>query len=102
MGFPFYNILGVKEKKSMQQNMQKVPRVKSPRRLRPSIHHDAIEPSAYMKYILPWACEDCSHYSSLKDSCTLGFEVKWHKRAAQKHSYELSGRVALCRFQEID
>jgi hypothetical protein len=97
----FEKSLGVKEQKSMQTPQQNV-RKKTPPRLRPSIHHDAINPTDYMKYTLPWACEDCSHYSAGKDLCTLGFETKWHKKAEQQRSYELSGRVALCRFQEID
>jgi len=76
--------------------------VPTPKRKQASIRHDAINPQDYQKYNLPWACEDCSHYNFEKDNCSFGYLVKWHKREYQKHSYELSGRVALCRFQEID
>ncbi len=80
------------------QNEQKA----TPKRPRPVIRHDFLNPRDYLKYNLPWACEDCSHYNFEKDYCSFGYNVKWHKKAYQEHSYELGGRMALCRFQEID
>jgi len=74
----------------------------TPKRPQPSIRHDAVNPTDYNKYRLPWSCEDCTHYDRTEDRCTFGYVVKWHKRAYQKHSYELSGKFAVCRFQEID
>jgi len=79
--------------------MAKLP---TPKRIQPSIRHDAIKASDYLKYNLPWSCEDCSHYNFEQDLCSFGYLVKWHKREYQKHSYELGGKVSLCRFQEID
>ena len=74
----------------------------TPKRLQQSIRHDPVNATDYMKYNLPWACEDCTHYNPEQDQCTIGYHTKWHKRAYQKHTYELSGTMALCRFQEID
>lgn len=84
----------------MSPNMSK--RNPTPKRLQQSIRHDPVNPTDYMKYILPWSCEDCTHFELQKETCTLGYHTKWHRREYQKKSYELSGKVALCRFQEID
>ncbi len=67
-----------------------------------SIKHDPIHPADYNNYIIPMSCEECSHYSIEKDFCTIGFEIKWHKAQYQKRSYELTGKVPICRFMEID
>lgn len=55
-----------------------------------------------MRYSLPFSCEDCSHFDYLKQTCTLGYVTRWHRKDFQKLSYELTGKMALCRFQEID
>lgn len=78
------------------------PASKSPKRLGSSIRKDAIHPADYNRYKLPWACEDCSHFKSAGESCTLGFPTAPHLRRNQILSYNLSGKVALCRLQEID
>jgi len=75
---------------------------RTPKRLQQSIKHDKVSPTDYMKYNLPWACEDCTHFDSSHDLCTLGYTTKWHKRNYQRMTYELAGKMALCRFQEID
>jgi hypothetical protein len=75
---------------------------KTPKKLQPSIRHDPVHPVDFNKYILPWACEDCTHYDPTRDLCTIGYNSKWHKREYQQKTYELSGRMSLCRFQEID
>ncbi len=75
---------------------------KSPRRLRSSIKKDAVTPAAYIRYKLPWSCDDCSHFERNFEVCSLGYNANNHRLAQQKFDYELSGRYALCRFQEID
>lgn len=85
---------------SMQSRAEK--RTKAPKRIGSSIRKDAIHPADYNRYKLPYACEDCSHFKSENESCTLGMPTEQHLRRNQKKSYELSGKVALCRLQEID
>lgn len=79
---------------------QKTP--PTPKKLRTSIKHDAIHPGDYNKYSMPIACEDCTHFNRENPGCTLGYESKHHRRERQKSDYELTGKVALCRFLEID
>ncbi len=75
---------------------------KSQPRLRPSMRKEAIHPADYNRYRFPYACEDCSHFASLTTTCTLGLNPTPHLASTQKKTYELSGHMALCRFQEID
>lgn len=73
-----------------------------PKRIGASIKKDAIHPSAYNSYKLPYSCEDCSHFKSSNESCTLGMPTEHHLHRNQIASYNLSGKIALCRLQEID
>jgi hypothetical protein len=75
---------------------------KSSKRIRESIIKDGISAWAYNQYKLPWSCEDCVHFKTENQTCTLGMPTADHLRQNQIHSYELSGKVALCRLQEID
>jgi hypothetical protein len=75
---------------------------KSSKRIGSSIKKDGINPQAYNEYKLPFACEDCSHFKSENESCTLGMPTEQHLKRNQIISYNLSGKVALCRLQEID
>lgn len=75
---------------------------KTPKPLRTGIKRDGIHPSDYIRYLQPLSCEDCTHFKPSDESCTLGYVTKWHRRAFQKHEYELKGKMALCRFLEID
>ncbi|MBC7741527.1 MAG: hypothetical protein H7061_04990 [Bdellovibrionaceae bacterium] len=77
-------------------------RVPTPKRIGSSIKKDAIHPRDYNAYTLPYACEDCSHFKAENESCTLGLMTEPHLRRTQVRSYEISGKIALCRFQEID
>ena len=71
-------------------------------RIRPRMRKESIHPFDYNHFILPYSCEDCSHFASETVSCTLGLNALNHLASTQKRSYELSGQMALCRFQEID
>lgn len=86
--------------------MKKVNPRKTPKRLNTSIKFDTTHPADYMRYDTRFACEDCTHFnhdSKLEhEACTLGYITKWHRKEFQEKSYELSGKMALCRFQEID
>ena len=74
----------------------------TPKRLQQTIRHDPVNAEDFLKYKLPWACEDCSHFDHVKKECTFGYNSRWHLRATQEQSYFLNGKMALCRFQEID
>jgi len=88
----------------------------SNKKIRPSIKKEAVHPVAYNKYKLPWACEDCVHYNGASATdeehttkehdidarCTLGYLKEPHLRKNLEKSYELSGKISLCRFLEID
>ena len=86
---------------SMSTNKIKGPR-HSPKRLRPSIKKDPLKASDYNHYKLPWSCDDCTHFDSEQERCTLGYQALNHRRTQQQHDFELGGHFALCRFQEID
>lgn len=74
----------------------------TPKRLNKSIKKDPVHPGDYMKFKLPYACEDCTHFDHVTELCTIGYQTSHHRRAEQLREYMLSGRMALCRFQEID
>jgi len=75
---------------------------KSLKRIGASILKEGINAADYNIYKLPFSCEDCSHFKSADQSCTLGMPTEPHLRKNQIHSYNLSGKIALCRIQEID
>ncbi|MBC7464616.1 MAG: hypothetical protein H7256_01370 [Bdellovibrio sp.] len=71
-------------------------------RIRPSMKKESILASDYNKYILPFSCEECSHFHREDVTCTFGLTTYPHLQTTQQKSYALSGSMALCRFQEID
>lgn len=75
---------------------------RTPKLLKGSIRHDVINPADYVKYQFPTSCEDCSHFKTEDQTCTIGYNTRWHLKAYQAQTYSLNGRVALCRFMEID
>lgn len=75
---------------------------KSSKRIGSSIIKEFINPSAYNQYKLPYSCEDCTHFKASNESCTLGMPTESHLRRNQISSYNISGKIALCRIQEID
>lgn len=91
-----------KTKKALTRSNRPAPKPKTPRRLRPSIKKDRINPKDYLSLNLKLACEDCSHFSSQDTRCTLGFNPEPHLRKNVIKDFELSGKTAQCRFLEID
>jgi hypothetical protein len=63
---------------------------------------DPIHPKDYRELDIIHCCEQCSHFASGSQSCTIGYDAKKHLRATQIKNYELLGKVAFCRFTEID
>lgn len=84
------------------KNKPKTAKSVGSKRISSSIKKDAIRAEDYNRYNMPYACEDCSHFAMTSQTCTLGFKTEPHLRENQRRSYEMSGHVALCRFQEID
>lgn len=74
----------------------------TPKRLTKSIRSDAIHPRDYLKYETRSSCEDCTHFDADAEKCTIGYNSTPHRRAEQERMYNLSGRIAICRFMEID
>lgn len=92
------------DKKTVNLNKNKVkmgPK-HTPKRINPSIKKDVVSPSDYLKYETRWSCEDCTHFNHEKEFCTLGYVSDHHRKAEQERSYLLSGKIAFCRFHEID
>ncbi len=74
---------------------------KSSRRPRKSIFLDRVHPQDFSKYNFMFCCEQCSHYDAPKAICTMGYRAQ-HNREDQLKKYELTGKIAFCRFMEID
>ncbi|MGE3683746.1 MAG: hypothetical protein AB7G93_18635 [Bdellovibrionales bacterium] len=67
-----------------------------------SVILDPIHPRDYRELTIIYACEQCSHFDPHSQSCTIGYDATLHLKAHQDRTYELYGRVAFCRFSEID
>lgn len=63
---------------------------------------DPIHPRDYRELEIIHYCEQCSHFAPASKSCTIGYDASQHLKETQKRNYELLGRVAFCRFSEID
>jgi len=78
-------------------------RVKPPQpALRRSIIQDAFKASDLRELNVIYCCEQCSYFSTRESRCAMGFKVEYHMREAQLKLYDLTGKMALCRSQEID
>lgn len=75
---------------------------KTPKRVRQSIKLDPVNPTDFLAYNFSHSCEFCSHWNSVNGLCTLGYKNDHHLLKANLNSFELSGKMALCRFLEID
>lgn len=74
-------------------------RISSSRR---SLILDPIHPRDFLTLNLTYCCEQCSHFDEEAKFCTIGYEARQHLKEAQNRLYEQTGRVAFCRFMEID
>ena len=84
------------------EELKKNTKPNTPKRIGASIKKDAIKASDYLRYNLPNSCEECSHFNAANETCTLSLPTEPHLERSQKKSYLLSGKIAICRFQEID
>ena len=69
---------------------------------RKSLILDPIHPRDFRELSVIFACEQCSHFESEQKSCSIGYGAAKHMLEAQLRSYEVTGKVAFCRFSEID
>jgi hypothetical protein len=67
-----------------------------------SIFLDPIHPSDFLRLNIAFSCEHCSHFDDENRRCTIGYNARNHMREKQLKTYELTGRMALCRALEID
>ena len=73
-----------------------------PAPVRRSLILDRVNPRDYRELTIIHTCEQCSHFARESQSCTLGYNAANHVAARQRYTYELMGKVAFCRFEEID
>lgn len=74
----------------------------TPRRINASIKRDHVSAADYLRYDHRWSCDECSHFDATTAKCTLGYETSHHRLEEQRRSFEVSGKIAFCRFHEID
>lgn len=77
-------------------------RKRTQQRAKQSIFLDAVHPSDFLHKNITYCCEQCSHFDPVKETCTIGYNASLHRREKQLKTYEFGGRMALCRFMEID
>lgn len=84
-----------------QIKKQPVPqeRIKSSKK---GVIFDPIDPRLFNSMNIMYCCEQCSHFDETRQFCTIGYDASKHLKSVQLHTYHLSGRMAACRFQEID
>jgi hypothetical protein len=70
--------------------------------IRRSLILDPIHPRDYRELTIIYNCEQCSHFAPGDKTCTIGYDTSNHLATKQKENYERLGRVAFCRFCEID
>lgn len=74
----------------------------TPKRIRRSVKLDRVSASDFLNYDLTYACEQCSHFSSVDSKCTLGFPAHLHVKEIQLQRFYSHSHMAFCRFLEVD
>lgn len=74
----------------------------SPKRIRRSPRFDRVNPSRFIKQDFIYYCEQCSHFDALNKFCSIGYNPPKHMYEDQQKAYNLMGKIAYCRFLEID
>jgi hypothetical protein len=77
-----------------------IPRRSAP--LKRSLILDPIHPRDFRELEIIYTCEQCSHFDAANKACTIGYDASLHREEVQRRNYELTGKVAFCRFSEID
>ena len=74
----------------------------TPKRIRRSIKLDRVQAADLLAYDFRFACEDCSHFDSEGESCTIGYPSAPHRKKQQLALFNRVGHMAFCRFMEVD
>ena len=69
---------------------------------RNKIISDNLALDTYRKLNYACACEDCTHFDALTETCTFGYPTTDHLKRNQLNQIETSGTIAFCRAIEID
>lgn len=69
---------------------------------RKSIVADRVHPKDFHEEFMIYCCEQCSHFDSNSEKCTLGFPSHLHRKEIQLKRYSITGHMTFCRFLEID
>ena len=64
--------------------------------------YDRIDPRIFNNINVMYCCEQCSHFDEPNQFCTIGYDASKHLKSVADNYYQLMGRMAVCRFQEVD
>jgi hypothetical protein len=70
--------------------------------LKRGIIYDKVNPKDFSSVNFMYSCEQCSFFIPEGEKCNMGHNTKYHIKRNQLESYELSGRMCICRNHEID
>lgn len=88
---------------SIEDKQKRLKRKSAPEPSIPkSIILDAVQAKDFLNLNIIYCCEQCSYFSEDTGTCAIGFKVEKHVRANQDKLYNLTGKFAFCRSQEID
>ena len=74
----------------------------TPKKVRKSIKLDRVSPKDFLHTNMIYCCEQCSHFNSNNQTCTLGYKTEPHLKKQQLAGFSSHGHMAFCRFAEID
>ena len=63
---------------------------------------DPVHPTDFNQLKIMFGCECCSFFDPEHSSCALEMPTKAHTTSTQIKDYNVSGKMAICRFLEID
>lgn len=63
---------------------------------------DPVHPRDFFHLNFTYCCEQCVHFDNKESYCTFGQNCFPHMREQQLATYDLTGKMAFCRFLEID
>ena len=70
--------------------------------MKKTIIADKVDMGKYKSMNYACACEDCTHFDVLTETCTFNYPTKPHLRKHQIEQLEALGTMAFCRAIEID
>lgn len=92
----------VSDQSNAQKSSEKSSKQKKSKPLKRGIILDSVHPADYNNMNLIYHCEQCSYFKPDDESCVFGYDTSVHLKKAQDKQFNLNGKMAFCRFQEID